>query len=236
MKTAIEARNLSYRYPDGTVALSGVTFAVPAGSRLAILGPNGAGKSTLLLLIAGLIFGDGEIEVDGEKLTKRTARGLRGRIGIVFQDPDDQLFMPTVLDDVMFGPRNQGLEYEEARQRALEAMEAMGVRELGDRPPHHLSVGQKRRVAIAGVLAMRPSILALDEPGAGLDPRGRGALVRLLRGLDVTLIVATHDLGLAQRLCDTGLVLKDGRQLAFGPLDQILADEKLLEKAELTEE
>ena len=236
MSGHIRVENLSYRYPDGTVALDGVSFLLGEGERLAVVGPNGAGKSTLLLRLAGLLFGDGEIEVAGEKLTRRTARGLRGLIGIVFQDPDDQLFMPTVLDDVMFGPRNQGLEYEEAEKRAREALEAMGVENLADRPPHHLSVGQKRRVAIAGVLAMRPSILALDEPGAGLDPRGRGALVRLLKALDVTLIVATHDLALARRLCEKALVLKGGRQLAFGPIEEILEDEDLLRAAELTEE
>lgn len=236
MDHIIQVQNLSYRYPDGTVALENVSFSLARGDRLGILGPNGAGKSTLLLLLAGLIFGDGEITIAGEALSRSSARRLRRQVGIVFQDPDDQLFMPTVLDDVMFGPRNQGLDYDEAQRRAMEALEAMGVADLADRPPHHLSVGQKRRVAIAGVLAMRPAILALDEPGAGLDPRGRGMLTRLLSNLDVTLIVATHDMALASRLCTTAAVLKDGRLFFFGPIDRLLADHQLLRRADLTEE
>ncbi|MBC7289229.1 MAG: ABC transporter ATP-binding protein, partial [Armatimonadetes bacterium] len=176
MEPVVRVSNFSYRYPDGTLALHDMSFEVPEKSRLAILGPNGAGKSTLLLSLAGLIFGDGEIVIFGEPLTRATARRLRERIGLVFQDPDDQLFMPTVIDDAMFGPLNQGLSHEEARNRAVAALDTMGVVDLADRPPHHLSLGQKRRVAIAGVLAMRPAILALDEPAIGLDPRSRGAL------------------------------------------------------------
>jgi cobalt/nickel transport system ATP-binding protein len=232
----IAATNLGYTYPDGTRALANVSFALRAGERLVVLGANGAGKSTLLLLLAGLIFGEGEVRARGELLTPRRWRAWRGRVGIVFQDPDDQLFMPTVLDDVMFGPRNQGLGHDAARARAEEALAAMGVEHLAKRPPHRLSLGQKRRVAIAGVLAMRPEILALDEPAAGLDPRGRGQLVTCLNALDVTLMVATHDLNFARRVGETALVLKAGEQLAHGPLEEILADDVLLRKAGLTEE
>ncbi len=233
---AIEVAGLSFSYPDGTCALEGISFSLQPGQRLAVLGPNGAGKSTLLLILAGLLFGDGTVRINDTELTKSSARSIRGTVGIVFQDPDDQLFMPTVIEDAMFGPLNQGLDDEAARGAAMQALEAMGVAHLADRPPHHLSVGQKQRVAIAGVLAMKPSILCLDEPGSGLDPRGRGTLIKLLSRLPVTLVVATHNLTLAQRLCDTALVLHAGRQLAFGPLEQILSDTNLLRRAELTED
>lgn len=236
LQPAIVARDLKYTYADGTLAVAGITFEVAKGERLAVLGPNGAGKTTLLLLLAGLVFGEGELRVDGEEVNPRTARRWRGKVGLVFQDPDDQLFMPTVLDDVMFGPRNQGLEYQAAREQALDALRKMEAEDLADRPPHHLSAGQKRRVAIAGVLAMQPRILALDEPAAGLDPRGRGRLVACVRDLDVTLVVATHDLALARRLCDTGLLLQAGQQVALGPLNELLAREDLLRKVGLTEQ
>ncbi len=223
MPDLIAADNLSYSYPDGSPALRGVSFALAAGEHLALLGPNGAGKSTLLLALAGLIRPEGKLLLDGEPLA-HDRLGTRGRVGLLFEDPDDQLFMPTVLDDVLFGPRNQGLAYEEAHARALAALDAVGAADLADRSPHHLSLGQKRRVAIAGALAMRPQVLLLDEPLNGLDPRGRGMFLRLLEGLDQTLIIATHDLDLARRMCTTALILNEGSVAAHGRTESVLSD------------
>ncbi len=227
MPDLIAADNLSYTYPDGSPALREVTFSVAPGEHLALLGPNGAGKSTLLLALAGLIRPEGKLLLDGEPLA-HDRLGTRGRVGLLFEDPDDQLFMPTVLDDVLFGPRNQGLAYDDAHARATSALEAVGAADLADRSPHHLSLGQKRRVAIAGALAMRPQVLLLDEPLNGLDPRGRGMLLRLLGGLDQTLVIATHDLDLARRMCTMALILNEGKVATHGPTEALLSDESLL--------
>jgi cobalt/nickel transport system ATP-binding protein len=233
MPDLIDARNVSYTYPDGSPALSGVTFSVAPGEHLALLGPNGAGKSTLLLVLAGLLRPEGALHIDGEPLSRRDGLGTHGRVGLLFEDPDDQLFMPTVLDDVLFGPRNQGLPIDEARARALAALEAVGAADLADRSPHRLSLGQKRRVAIAGALAMRPQVLLLDEPLNGLDPRGRGMFLRLLGGLDQTLVIATHDLETARRLCTTALILNGGHLVAHGPAETLLSDDALLRHNDL---
>jgi cobalt/nickel transport system ATP-binding protein len=236
MPNIIEAESLSYAYPDGSAALSGVTLSVAEGERLALLGPNGAGKSTLLLVLAGLLRAEGRLAVDGEPVSRRDGLGTRGRVGLLFEDPDDQLFMPTVLDDVLFGPRNQGLPFDEAQALAVDALEAVGAADLAGRSPHRLSLGQKRRVAIAGALAMRPRALLLDEPLNGLDPRGRGMFLRLLAELDQALVVATHDLDTARRLCTTALVLNRGEVVAYGPADAILGDSALLRRNDLLED
>ena len=209
----IEATGLRYAYPNGVVALDGVDLAINEGERVAIVGPNGAGKTTLMLRLNGLLRGAGELDV-------------AGGIGLVFQDPDDQLFMPTVREDVAFGPLNLGLSDVGARVEA--ALDAVRMREHADRAPHQLSLGQKRRVAIATVLAMEPSVLVLDEPSANLDPRTRRELMELLERLDRTLLIVTHDLPLAARLCERAVLLSAGRVVADAPALEVLADEQLL--------
>jgi cobalt/nickel transport system ATP-binding protein len=213
----IRVRDLRYAYPNGVVALDGVSLDVAAGERLAILGPNGAGKTTLMLHLNGLLEGD--VTVEG-------ATSLRRAVGLVFQDPDDQLFMPTVREDVAFGPLN--FKLPDVEQRVHDALAAVRMTDHADRAPHQLSLGQKRRVAIATVLAMDPSVLVLDEPSASLDPRTRRELMELLETIDRTLVVVTHDLPLAARLCARAVILSAGRIVADGRTRDVLADAPLL--------
>jgi cobalt/nickel transport system ATP-binding protein len=193
-----------------------------------VLGPNGAGKTTLMLHLNGLLTGEGALEVAGLRVTKDTLHELRTRVGLVFQDPDDQLFMPTVREDVAFGPLNMGLGRDEALARVDEALAAVGMGYAIDRAPHQLSMGERRRVAIATVLAMHPSLLVLDEPSANLDPRARRELVEVLDGIDRTLVVVTHDLPLAAELCERAIILSSGRVAADGDCHEVLGDEELL--------
>ncbi len=227
---ALAVCDLRFGYGDGRAALAGVTFEIAAGECVALIGPNGAGKSTLLLHLNGLLRGSGKVKVAGSEVGVAPMREIRRRVGLVFQDPDDQLFMPTCIEDVAFGPMNLGLGWPDARARALEALEAVGMAEHADRPPHHLSVGQRKRVAIATVLSMQPDILALDEPTAGLDPRARRNLIALLAGLPQTRLLATHDMGLAQHLCPRTILLASGVVAADGPTAAILEDSELLER------
>ena len=213
----IRARDLRHTYPNGVVALDGVSLDVRAGERVAVLGPNGAGKTTLMLHLNGLLKGDVTI-ADGTP--------LRRAVGLVFQDPDDQLFMPTVREDVAFGPLN--LKLPDVERRVAEALDAVRMGEHAGRAPHQLSLGQKRRVAIATVLAMDPRVLVLDEPSANLDPRTRRELMELLETLDRTLLIVTHDLPLAGRLCERAVILSAGRIVADGPCPDLLADAELL--------
>ncbi len=202
MTAAIEVRDLRFAYPDGREALRGVDLAVGQGERVALLGPNGAGKTTLALHLNGLLeSASGEVLIGGLALSEETVTDIRRRVGLVFQDPNDQLFMPTVAEDVAFGPANLGLRGEELDAVVADALERVGASELARRPPHHLSGGEKRLAALATTLAMEPEILVLDEPGSGLDPAGRRMLVETLAGLDVTLIVITHDLPFALEMC-----------------------------------
>jgi cobalt/nickel transport system ATP-binding protein len=224
----IRARGLRFAYPGGRPALDGVDLDVADGERVALLGPNGAGKTTLMLHLNGLLSGTGELDVAGLRVGRDDVRELRGRVGLVFQDPDDQLFMPTVREDVAFGPLNLGLGREEALARVAEALARVRMAHAGDRSPHALSMGERRRVAIATVLAMRPSLLVLDEPSANLDPRGRRELVEVLTEAAETILVATHDLPLAAQLCDRAVVLDAGRVVADGAVGAVLADEALL--------
>ena len=221
----IAARDLRYRYPSGAVALDGLDLDVARGERVAVLGPNGAGKTTLMLHLNGLLHGTGDLRVGGQDA--RTA-DLRARVGLVFQDPDDQLFMPSVLEDVAFGPLNLGATPDEALGRARAALGAVRMVELGERAPHQLSLGQRRRVAVAGVLAMEPELLVLDEPSASLDPRTRRELLELLDGLGQTMLVVTHDLPFAAQLCERAVILSAGRIVADGNCLEILRDEDLL--------
>jgi cobalt/nickel transport system ATP-binding protein len=227
---ALSVRGLCFHYPDGREALRGVDLEVAAGERVALVGPNGAGKSTLMLHLNGVLRGQGDIAVCGTSLSDSTLAAVRADVGLVFQDADDQLFCPTVFEDVAFGPMYLGLPRDEVRARASEALRAVGMADAADRPPHHLSGGEKRRVAIATVLSMRPRLLVLDEPSAGLDPRARRELIDLLRGMPQTLLVATHDLALAQDLLPRTVVMDGGRIAASGATSDILADAALLER------
>jgi cobalt transport protein ATP-binding subunit len=228
MSCAIEARGLSFRYPNGHPALMGIDVAVAHGERVALLGPNGAGKTTLVLHLNGLLRGTGRLEVAGLEVSDDTVWELRARVGLVFQDPDDQLFMPTVREDVAFGPLNLGLSREQTAARVEEALYAVRMSDAIDRAPHQLSMGERRRVAIATVLAMHPELLVLDEPSANLDPRSRRELLEILESLERTMIVVTHDLPFAAELCERAVVLAGGRLVADGPCEEILADGELL--------
>jgi cobalt/nickel transport system ATP-binding protein len=233
MSCAIHARGLRFTYPNGVVGLDGVDLRVTHGERVAVLGPNGAGKTTLMLQLNALLTGEGELEVAGLRVGDDDVRDLRARVGLVFQDPDDQLFMPTVREDVAFGPLNRGCSRVEVEDRIAEALTAVRMQEFADRAPHQLSLGQRRRVAIATVLAMRPSLLVLDEPSANLDPRTRRELIELLDQVERTMVVVTHDLPLAAALCERAVILSAGRIVADGPCGGILADTGLLAEHDL---
>ena len=211
MSKYLKINNLSYAYPDGHKALKGIDFSINQGESIAILGPNGAGKTTLILHLNG-ILGElkGEIEVDGLEYSTENIGKIRKTVGVVFQDPDDQLFMPTVIEDVMFGPKNFGYSNEESKTNALEALKMVGMENFQDRAPHHLSFGQKRKVAIATVLASKPKLLVLDEPASNLDPASRRDLIDILIKLDISIILVTHDLPMALEICERSLVLNEG--------------------------
>lgn len=225
----LDLRGVQYAYPGGENALNGVDLHVHRGERVALLGPNGAGKTTLVLHLNGILRAhSGEVIVSGLSVGPETAGEVRRQVGIVFQDPDDQLFMPTVSDDVAFGPANLGLTGVQLRERVLQALAAVGVADLADHPPHHLSFGQRRRVAIATVLAMQPEILVLDEPSSNLDPASRRELAEILAGLPVTILMVTHDLPYAAQLCERSLILSSGRIVADGPTTDILGNAELM--------
>src|SRR3954470_14361085 len=228
MSCAIEARDLRFSYPNGVSGLSGVDLSVRHGERVAVIGPNGAGKTTLMLHLNGLLAGDGELSVAGIDVRRGDARALRARVGLVFQDPDDQLFMPTVREDVAFGPLNLGATPAAATASVEAALREVRMEHVADRAPHQLSLGQRRRVAIATVLAMEPRLLVLDEPSASLDPRSRRELLEMLSRLGQTMLVVTHDLLFAAELCDRAVVLSGGRVVADGPCLDILRDDALL--------
>ena len=234
MNNYLKINNLSYSYPDGHKALSSVSFSIDQGESISILGPNGAGKTTLILHLNGILGKlSGEIEVSGLKYIPDNIDKIRKTVGVVFQDPDDQLFMPTVIEDVMFGPKNFGFTQKEAEENSLEALKMVGMEKFQDRAPHHLSFGQKRKVAIATVLASKPKLLVLDEPASNLDPTSRKDLIDILKSLNISLILVTHDLPMALEICERSLVLNEGEIKKDDLTINILKDEKFMKKNRL---
>jgi len=230
----VQAENLSYTYPDGNKALRNISFLITHGESVAIVGANGAGKSTLLMHLNGhLLPGGGSLRIGDYPLIRETVQNIRRSIGMVFQDSDDQLFMPTVYDDVAFGPLNMGLPAEVVKQRVEETLETVGVMHLINRPTHRLSGGEKRSVAIATVLSMSPDILLMDEPTSNLDPKARRRLIELLKSFKHTKIIATHDLDMALDLCERTIIIKEGEVAADGDSMDILNNASLLSESNL---
>ena len=228
MEEIVRVDNLSFCYPDGQQALTDITLTIYQGETVALIGPNGAGKSTLLLHLNGILCSNGVVKVLGKTVDDKNLKWLRSKVGLVFQNPDDQLFSPTVFDDVAFGPINMGYAEAEVRQCVARALDWVGMTGYEQRSPHHLSVGEKKRIAIATVLAMTPEILIIDEPTANLDPGSKWSLIELLKRLSMTKIIATHDLELVRALCQRVIVFDKGRIITDGTTNHILADKPLL--------
>lgn len=226
----IELKNLGYEYPDGTVALKDISLRISPGESVALIGANGAGKSTLLRHLNGTVIpSSGRVDIGGLPVEKKHLNEIRKRVGMVFCNPDDQLFMPTVAQDVSFGPINLGWPLDEVKLKVSAALESVGAAPLADRHPFRLSSGEKRRAALATVLVMEPDMLVLDEPVSSLDPRSRRLLIELLKELDNTMLIATHDLDMAINLCERTIILSSGRIAADGPTHELLGDRALLE-------
>ncbi len=225
----VEIQDYSFTYPDGTVALRNVSLRIESGERIALLGPNGAGKSTLMLHLNGIHRADDRVRLFGEPITRQNVQSVRRRVGLVFQNPDDQLFCPTVYDDVAFGPRNLGYSEEETKRRVKSSLGAVGLEGCERKSAFHLSLGQKKRAALATVLAMDVELFVLDEPTSNLEPRGKRETVALLRNLPGTMLLATHDLAMARDLCPRAVVMNAGTIVASGDIHEILADARLLD-------
>ncbi len=225
----LKIEHLDFTYPDGHVALWDVSLNLCQGEKVALVGPNGAGKSTLMLHLNGIFRGDGAVRVGDLTLDKANLPLIRSMVGLVFQNPDDQLFSPTVFEDVAFGPLHMGLPEDEVRTRVDEALAQVHMSNFRERLSHHLSMGEKKRIAIATVLSMRPQILVLDEPSAGLDPRARRALINLLREMPITMLVSTHDMAMVRELFPRMVVMDEGRIVADGSTAELLENEALLE-------
>ena len=249
---AILAKALEYRYPDGRWALRGINLSIGKGETVALVGPNGAGKSTFLLHLNGLLPGraragsllghshdsgnatrrpsnEPSLWIGGLAVIEKNGPEIRRRVGLLFQDPDDQLFSNSVIEDVAFGPLNLGMSRREARALAMECLERVSLADRADRSPRHLSFGERKRVCLAGLLACKPSVLVLDEPSANLDPRSRRRLMELIQGLDATTLIATHDLEMTLELCERTILLDEGQVVADGPTLAILGDDRLLD-------
>jgi cobalt/nickel transport system ATP-binding protein len=228
MEELITIKDLSFRYPDGQQALADVSLTIYRGESVALLGPNGAGKSTLILHFNGILGSNGHVRLLGKPVGEKNLKWVRSRVGLVFQNPDDQLFSPTVFDDVAFGPINMGYSADEVRRAVTKALEMVGMAGFEKRSPHHLSIGEKKRIAIATVLSMSPEILVIDEPSSNLDPRGKWDIIGVLKSLPVTRVIVSHDLELVAALCRRAVVLDKGRVVADGTTAEILADKNLL--------
>jgi cobalt/nickel transport system ATP-binding protein len=226
----IRIETLSFAYPDGRRALTNISLEVHEGEKVAIVGPNGAGKSTLFLHLNGILRGDGRVRVAGLSVDDKTVRAIRAKVGLVFQDPDDQLFSPTVFEDVAFGPLHMGMPEVEVRARVSRALAAVGMAGHEDHIPYHLSLGERKRISLATVLSMDPAILVFDEPSAGLDPRARRNLIGVLRDLQQTMLVASHDMRLVWDLCPRTVILDEGRLVADGPTNELLRDMELMDQ------
>ena len=228
-KQYLNINNLSFKYPDGFKALENINLSLSKGERLAVLGPNGAGKTTLILHLNGILGDlDGQITLNNKTFSEENISKIRKSVGLVFQDPDDQLFMPTVLEDVMFGPKNFGFRDELVKKNSTKALEQVKMLQFKDKPPHHLSFGQKRKVAIASVLASEPELLVLDEPSSNLDPASRRELIDILKNLDVSIILVTHDLPMALEICNRSVILNNGKITANDETYKILKNEKVM--------
>jgi cobalt/nickel transport system ATP-binding protein len=230
----VEVKDLTHIYPDGTTAIENISLRITHGESVAIVGANGAGKSTLLHHFNGYLEStSGTVRIGDYPLTKETLREVRRTVGMIFQDPDDQLFMPTIYDDVAFGPYNLGIPRDEIDRRVMDALSRVGIEHLKDKPPYRLSAGEKRRATIATVLSMTPDILVMDEPTTGLDPLGRRQIIAILKEFTHTKIIATHDLDLVMDLCDRTIVLHNGRIRADGPTLEIFRDDELLRECHM---
>jgi cobalt/nickel transport system ATP-binding protein len=229
MHHSIDIKNLSFSYPDGTVALHDISLSISPGEKVALVGPNGAGKSTLILHLNGILRGQGLVRVCSLEVVKENLTQVRSCVGLVFQSPEDQLFSPTVFDDVAFGPLYQGLSRDEVMQRVDQALEAVHMLGYKKRVSHHLSVGEKKRIAIATVLSMQPEVLVLDEPTGGLDPRSRRSLIHLLQELPLTMLASTHDMRLVGEIFPRMIILDEGRVVADGPTQSLMENTALLE-------
>lgn len=225
---AITLQEVSFAYPDGHQAIKNVSLEIGQGEKVALVGPNGAGKSTLLLQLNGVFQGEGKIHVMGLPVVEKNLPLVRAYVGMVFQNPDDQLFSPTVFEDVAFGPLHIGLSPDEVRARVAEALQQVGMESYSERLSYHLSLGEKKRIAIATVLSMRPDILVFDEPTGGLDPRSRRSLIELLDDMEITMLVSTHDMRLVNELFPRMIIMDEGQIVADGPARELLADQTLL--------
>lgn len=227
----VKIENLTVKYPDGTTAVDDITMNINDGEHLALIGANGAGKSSLILSMVGVLPSSGSVEIDGIKLGKATLTDIRRRTGVVFQNPDDQLFLPTIYDDIAFGPRNMGLDEKSIRCRVEDRLKLLGIEHLRDRTALKLSGGEKRMAAMATVLSMKPSVMILDEPTAFLDPKARRKLINVLKSLPHTMLIATHDLTFAADVCRRAVVLREGSVFADGPTDELLFNDALMDAA-----
>lgn len=228
-KKIVEVENLSYSYPDKTVALKNISFSVSRGESWAIIGPNGAGKSTLVLHLNGVLRGEGKVKVFGEVISKKNLKRIRSKVGIVFQDPNDQLFMPSVFDDVAFGPLNAGLEKAEVERKVQTVLKDLKLERYQQKPPFHLSLGEMKKVSLATVLVLDPEILVLDEPTISLDPGTKRSFIQILKKIKKTKIIATHDLDLVYKLCSKVILIDKGEVMAEDNALEILKNKKLLE-------
>lgn len=234
MSKYLEISNLTYEYPDGFKALNEISFGLGRGDSLGILGPNGAGKTTLILHLNGILGElDGSIRLNNLEFTENNLAEIRKTVGVVFQDPDDQLFMPTVLEDVMFGPKNFGFSEVIAKENAEEALNMVGMNDYQEKAPHHMSFGQKRKVAIASVLASKPQLLVLDEPSSNLDPSSRRELIDILLSLDISIVLVTHDLPMALEICPRSIVVNNGKITEDGKTKELLTNNKIMKENRL---